>query len=107
MTVQGNGGTLAVTHKATVLGYKQDLWFRKYYITNIIALKNLIKQYQLTYSSTYQIFVVNREDQEKPNMETFEKITEEFFFKQNLTKDIKLDLNKFILLDNCPTMDLF
>ena len=29
----------------------------------------MIKQYQLTYSSTYQIFVVNREDQEKPNME--------------------------------------
>ena len=40
MTVQGNGGTLSVTHKATVPGYKQGFWFSKDYITNIIALKN-------------------------------------------------------------------
>ena len=47
MKVQVNGGTLAVTHKATVLGYKQDLWFRKDDITKIIYLKNLIKQYRV------------------------------------------------------------
>ena len=69
MKVKGNGITLAVTHKATVTGYKQDVWFRKYYITNIIALKNLIKKYQITYDSIDQIFVVHREDQEKLNME--------------------------------------
>ena len=69
MTVQGNDGTLAVTHKATGHGYKQYLWFRKYYITNIMALKQLINQDQVTYNIIDQIFVVYREDQEKPNME--------------------------------------
>ena len=51
MTVQGNGGTLAVTHKVKLHGYKQYVWFIKDVITNIIALKNLIKQYQLTHDS--------------------------------------------------------
>ena len=32
MTVKGNGGTLSITHKATVPGYKQDMWFSKYAI---------------------------------------------------------------------------
>ena len=41
--VQGNGGTLAVTHKETVPGYKQDVWLSKDAITNKIALKKLIK----------------------------------------------------------------
>ena len=58
MKVQGNGGTLAVTHKATVPRYKQYVWFSKDTITNIIALKNLIKQYQVTYDSTDKIYVV-------------------------------------------------
>ena len=69
MTVQGNGGNLAFTHKATCLGYKQYLRFRKYYITNIMALKKLIKKDQVTYSIIDKIFLVYREDQEKPNME--------------------------------------
>ena len=45
MTVQVNGSTLVVTHKATVPIYKQDVWFIKDDITNTIALKNLIKKY--------------------------------------------------------------
>ena len=69
MTLQDNGVNLEVTKKATVSGYKQDDWFIKYYITNIIALKKLINQYQVIYDSIDQIFVVHREDQEKPNME--------------------------------------
>ena len=69
MTVQGNGGTQAVTHKATGPRYKQYFWFRKYYLTIIMAIKQLIKQYQVTYNIIDQIFVVYREDQEKPNME--------------------------------------
>ena len=51
MKVQGNGGTLAVTHKAIVPGYKQDVLLIKYAITNMIYLKNLIKQYRVTYDS--------------------------------------------------------
>ena len=69
MTVQVNGGTLAVIQKATVPVYKQDVWFIKDYITSISALKNLINKYRVKYDSIDQIFVVHREDQEKPNME--------------------------------------
>ena len=68
MTVQVNGGNLTVTHKVTVPRYKEDLWFSKYSMTNIISLKNLIKKYQVKYDSTNQIFVVDRGDQEKPNI---------------------------------------
>ena len=45
------------------------MWFSKDAITNIIALKNLIKKYWLTYDSIYQILVVHRKYQEKPNIE--------------------------------------
>ena len=64
MKVQDNGGTLAVTHKATVPGYTQYVWFNKDAITNKISLKNLINKYQVTYDIIDQIFVVHREDQE-------------------------------------------
>ena len=64
-----NGSSLAVTHRSTVTGYKQDLWFRKDYITNIIGLGNFMKQYIVTYDRTDQTFVVHRDDQEKPNTE--------------------------------------
>ena len=68
MKVQGNGGTLVVTCKATVPGYKQDLLFIKDAITNIISLKKLINQYQVTYDRIGQIFVINRDGQGIPNM---------------------------------------
>ena len=69
MTVQVNGGTLSVTHKATVPGYKQVVWFIKYSITNIIALKKIVKRYRVKYNSIDKISVVHREDQEKTNIE--------------------------------------
>ena len=68
-TVQVNGDTLAVTHRAKVSGYKQDVWFSKDAITNIFATKILIRQYWVTYDSIDKTFVVQREDQEKPNTE--------------------------------------
>ena len=68
--MQGNGGTLSVNHKATGPGYKQYFWFRKYYITNIMALKQLINQDKVTYNIIDQIFLVYREDQEKPDMDS-------------------------------------
>ena len=51
MTVQVSGDTLAVTHKSKVSRYKQDVWFRKDDITKIIALKNLINKYLVTYDT--------------------------------------------------------
>ena len=46
------------------------MWFRKNAITNIIAPKNLIKEYGVTYDRIDQIFVVHREDQVKPKIES-------------------------------------
>ena len=45
MTFRGNGDTLVVTHKATVPEYKKYVVFSKDAITNIIAIKDLIKQH--------------------------------------------------------------
>jgi hypothetical protein len=67
MRLKSNGGTMMVSHKATVAGYNQDVWFSKNAITNIISLKNLIKQYQVTYDSRDQMFVVHRDH--LPDME--------------------------------------
>jgi hypothetical protein len=69
MRLRSNGGTMMVSHKAKMKGYNKDVWFSKDAITNIIALSNLITQYRVTYDSADQMFVVHREDQNKPNME--------------------------------------
>jgi hypothetical protein len=58
-----------VTWKATMSGYYKDVWFSTRAITNIIALRNLIQQYCVTYDSDDNMFVVHRESQGKPNME--------------------------------------
>ena len=63
ITVQGNGVTVAVTLNETVTEYKKYVWFSKYTTTNVIDLKNLIKQYRVTYDNIDKIFVVHREDQ--------------------------------------------
>jgi hypothetical protein len=70
MQLTSNGGTMKV-HKAKMKGYNSNVWFSEYAtITNtMIALKNLIKQYRVRYDSDGQIFVVHREQQNKPNME--------------------------------------
>jgi hypothetical protein len=68
LKLQSSSGTMTVHHKAKMQGYKKDVWFSKNAITNIIALRNLIKQYRVTYDSDdNKTFVVHRSDQ--PNME--------------------------------------
>ena len=52
---------------------------------------------QITEVTPNKIFMFNQ---------TFEKITEEVFFKHNHTKDIKLNPKKFILFENCFVMEL-
>ena len=69
MRLTSNGGTMVVTHKATMPGYHTDVWFDKKAITNILALRNVIKQYRVTYDSDDQMFVVHRESANKPNMQ--------------------------------------
>ena len=69
MQLQSNGGTMVVTKKAKMPGYHAKVWFSNQAITNIIALRNLIKQYHVTYDSYELSFVVHREAENKPNME--------------------------------------
>jgi hypothetical protein len=66
MRLKSNGGTMTVTHKATMPGYHKDVWFSKRAITNIIAL---IEQYRVTYDCDEIMYVVHRESESKPNME--------------------------------------
>jgi hypothetical protein len=70
MRLKSNGGTMVVTRKATMPGYNKDVWFSTREITNIIVLSNLIEQYRATYESDDKMFVVHRESQGRPNMES-------------------------------------
>ena len=60
MTVHGNGGNLTTKQKAHVSNYG-DVWFHPDAITNILALKNVKKQFRVTYDSAGDgIFVVHK-----------------------------------------------
>ena len=69
MRLKSNGGKMKVTHKGRIPGYHREVWVSKKAITNIICLKNLIKQYHVTYDSREFKFVVHRESEGRPNME--------------------------------------
>jgi hypothetical protein len=69
MRLKSNGGTMVVTRKATIPGYNKTAWFSTRAITNIIALRNLIDQYHVTYDSDDLMFVVHRESESKPKNE--------------------------------------
>jgi hypothetical protein len=68
MSLRSNGGTMLVTRKAKVAGYHKEVWYDKKAITNIVALRNMQKQYRVTYDSLDQAFVVHRQDYGKPDM---------------------------------------
>jgi hypothetical protein len=50
-------------------GYHMHVWYNKKAIRNILYLSNMIKQYQVTYDSNDQMFVVHRNLEGKPDME--------------------------------------
>ena len=56
LKVQGNCGTLLVNHRSNIPGYDQTTWFDNKAITNIVSLKNIIKQYRVTYVSNDETF---------------------------------------------------
>jgi hypothetical protein len=68
ITVESNGGKLQVRHKAKVSGYNALVYYDGSAIANILSLKNLGKQYPITYDSAELMFVVHREAQGKPDM---------------------------------------
>ena len=67
MCLHSNGGKVLITHRAQIAGYKPHVWFGQTSITNLIALKDIIKQYCVTYNSLYDIFIVHREEHGKNN----------------------------------------
>jgi hypothetical protein len=69
MRLKSNGGSMILSHKASMKGHDNDVCFSKDAITNVITLRNLIKQHRVAHDSKDQMFVVHRETQNKPNME--------------------------------------
>jgi hypothetical protein len=69
MRLKSNGGTMVVTQKAMMEGYNKTVWFSTRAIINIIALRNLIDQYRVTYDSDDLMSGVHRESYSKPTIE--------------------------------------
>ena len=61
MSLHSNVGKMLIVHKLKASGYKPHVWFDQKSITNLIALKNLINKYRVTYDSWYDIFNDHRE----------------------------------------------
>jgi hypothetical protein len=61
MTVHGNGGNLTTKNMAHITNYG-DVWFHPSAITNILCLKNVKKQFRVTYDSELGdgVFVVHK-----------------------------------------------
>ena len=60
---------MEVKKQAIMPGYHMQVWYNKKAITNILSLSNMIKQYQVTYDSNDQMFVVHCDSEGKPDME--------------------------------------
>ena len=68
LRVHINSGTLVVNQQSEMPRYKINIWFSKKAITNIVLLKNVIKQYRVTYDSNDEQFIVYRQDSGLPKM---------------------------------------
>ena len=68
LKVQSNGKTLVVNQRSEIPGYKIKTRFSNKAITNIVSLKNVIKQYRVTYDSDDKQSVVHRQYLVVPNM---------------------------------------
>ncbi len=61
LILKSNGGELIAHHIANVADYDEPVWFSKKVITNIFTLKNMKKQYKVTYDSEEESFLVHQE----------------------------------------------
>ena len=61
MILQSNRIQILITYKAQVALYNPHVLFDQKAITNLIALKNIVKQYRVTYNSLNETFIVHRE----------------------------------------------
>ena len=67
MTVRSTGGKLVVRHKATLPGYKNQIWFSDKGIANILSVKNVRDHHKITYNCDAAMYTVHR--QKHPNLE--------------------------------------
>ena len=59
---------MLITHKEQVASYKPHIWFDPKSITNLAALKNLIKHYCVAYNILDKISIVHKEEHGNHNM---------------------------------------
>ena len=60
MRHHSNRGKMLIAYKTQVAGYKPHVWFNKKSIANLIAVKNLITQYHVTYDILDEMFIVHQ-----------------------------------------------
>ena len=60
--LHSNRFNIIITHKAQADGYKPRVWLDQKAITNLIALKNLAKQYHITYDSLDDMLIFHLEE---------------------------------------------
>ncbi len=68
LILKSHGGELIAHHITNVPDYDEPFWFSKKAITNILTLKNMKKQYRVTYDSLEETFLVHCEAAELPNL---------------------------------------
>jgi hypothetical protein len=68
LILKSNGGELITHHIANVADYGEPVWSSKKAITNIFMLKNMKKQYKVTYDSVEESFLVHQEAAGLPNL---------------------------------------
>jgi hypothetical protein len=68
LILKSNGGEIIAHHIANVADYNEPVWFSKKAITNIFTLKNMKKQYRVTYDSLEETFLVHRKAAGLPNL---------------------------------------
>jgi hypothetical protein len=68
LILKSNGAELIAHHIADVADCDEPVWFSKKAITNIFTLKNMKKQYRVTYDSSEETFLVHCEAVGLPNL---------------------------------------
>ena len=67
LTLRSNGGSMQVRQIASI-NKTTEVWFSPKAITNILSLKDVKRQYHVTYDSYDDAFIVWREERGLPNM---------------------------------------
>ena len=92
-------------HKTLVKEYYRDVWYSKYTIINIIFLRNLIKQYRVTYDNNNERFVIYKQIENKTDLyfkiyknglyyfdsrnKNFQKSEKDFVFVETVIKNLE------------------